>query len=1058
MLQTLPGADTGPDLMVRMRTSIAPCTVSVFTLREAELVWEMDTARARGAGGALPFRAALRGVVEVAGAEVELRGAVGDETWLYGRVSDLRFSALARELLPGVELPPEVPDFTLASLTLRVNPGSGEFRFTGSAAIHGGVSSLGLPSGTVRVEVELERGVEAEGARLRGSLSLTGEGPFTLVEGVSCEGFGLRFRLAQGESCSVEGTLAATVLGHPLALAASYHHAADARRLRLACATSASVAVAGAEFSFGGFALELARTRSADGAEWSTSWRVGGTGGVTLRSLFAPDDVWHLHGTLTLASGAAGTSLALDFHDSELPFTLSTGADPLRFVVTPRRLAVVRDREGWAFEAASGFAVRGLPDLVQRLLPERTEATLRIDGSGVTLTADRLLAPVPVPLPDIRGAGGETIPLGSLLFAVSDLRVKLGAEVSLSARLGLGLPPEINHLFGTQTGADGRMEPRVRVFETYDPADPVAGVALRLGIGIRDGSPFVEAAASALPFRGFAADADGYCTLELGEFGSARFRLPVFRFDPSSGSFQAEGEFAHRNLQLPLAPLRNLLSALGLGELARAIPRGIPLQRISLLDERGEIDGNALVALLETVLGAGAVAPEVGEAVRTLAGQFNHLPGRLRDYLSIEIPERLAFRLAVTADGGVQAHVSTSLERERYADGRRKQVPVKLLLPGMGPTGPTLQGVRLYGLNLGSLLGGQLFRLDVDVEVDQFELLPLAIAMGLDAAGVQALASADRLYRTLVVRDLVTLIVWQTQVPIPIPLFYEELGVRTCGLEGVEIGSRWRFPVPRLNLKEVLDTFGQLRRFVTEEDYLLDPEAMPKDMDLRWTIGENYLQLPSYLGGDVIGKKGGEVAVVSVARTIARVLNAVKDFAVADLVESIPIEHRVGETRLALGPMSLQAGWFLTSLAEYPRAVAASGEWSGRAEPLRRIVELTHLPGPGDPPEEVDAPGRDRGVVTFLAGRWEVGSVASFEVLAGLVVAKKRGFATGYRARGWINGLLDLELEGLVYVAPREGKVEIGGRSRMALFGHPVFAGAVRGDNHSFAIDGELDL
>lgn len=1051
------GVSPAAGLILRMQASVAPCALSVFTLREAALAWELDTAPARRAGAAFPFRAALRGVVDVAGAEVELRGVAGEETWLHGRVSDLRFSALLREFLPGVEIPPEVPDLTL-SLDLRVNPGSGAFRFAGSAVLQGGVPSLGLPAGTVRAEVEVERVVDERGARVRASLRVEGAGPFTLVEGVSCEGFGLRFRFAQGESCSVEGALAATVLGHRLALSAGYEHTAEVRRLRLASTGSATVTLAGAEFSFGGFALELARTRSADGGEGSTSWRVGGTGGVTLRSLFAPGDVWSLHGTLALASGAAGTSLALDFHDSSLPFTLPTGGEPLRFTVVPRRLAVVRDRDGWAFEAASGFAVSGLPDFVQRLLPERTEATLRVDGSGVTLTADRLLAPVPIPLPDIQGVDGETIPLGSLLFAVSDLRVKLGAELSLSAQLRVGLPPEIDHLFGTRTGADGRVEPRTRVFETYDPASPTAGVGVRLGIGLRDGSPFVEAAASGLPFRGFAPDADGSCTLELGEFGSARFRFPVFRFDPATGSFQAEGEFTHRNLQIPLAPLRSLLSVMGLGELAQRLPTGIPLRRISLLDERGEIDGGALVALLEEVLGAGAVTPEAGEAIRTLAGQFNHLPGRLRDYLSIEVPEHLAFRLAVTADGGVRVHVSTSLERERHAEGPRKQVPVRLLLPNMGPTGPVLQGVRLYGLSFGSLLGGQLFRLDVDAEVDQFELLPLAVAMGLDAAGVRALATADRLYRTLVVRDLVTLIVWQTQVPVPLPLFYEELGVRTCGLEGVEVGSRWRFPLPRLNLKEILDAFGELRRFVTEEEYLIDPEAMPRDMDLRWTIGENYLQLPPWLGGDVVGRKGGDVAVVSLAQSVARVLNAVKDFAVADLVEAVPIEHRVGEVRLALGPISLQAAWLVASLAEYPRAVAASGEWRARAEPIRRVVELTRLPAPGDPPVPTEGPEGDKGVVTFLAGRWEVGSVAAFEVVAGLVAARKRGFATGYRVGGRINGLLDLELEGLVYVAPREGKVEIGGRSHLALFGRRVFEGAVRGDNQSFALEGELDL
>ncbi|HET7462954.1 MAG TPA: hypothetical protein VFJ82_17005, partial [Longimicrobium sp.] len=345
---------TSPTLPVRvaMLATVAPPELPLLSLGPL-------TARLQlGAGSGAGLAGELRGTATLAGARMELRGVVGGgDPMLRGTLDGLRFSRLAAELLDGVELPPELPDFEVSGVEMELHPSTGAFRVRGTATLRAW-PALGVREGSVTASVDVER-TAATGAtrgRTRAAVSLAAEGPFTLAEGLACRRFAVRFALAQGESCAASGELEATVLEHPVTLSAEYAGTAAGRHLRLSAAGELTLsAVPGAELSLRGFALEAARETGEGGAAPSTTWSVGGSGTLTLRSLFRPDDTWRLGGDLTLRAGASGAALALVFGPgSALPVTLPLGPGrTLRLTLAPERLELRRDAAGWAFEAAS---------------------------------------------------------------------------------------------------------------------------------------------------------------------------------------------------------------------------------------------------------------------------------------------------------------------------------------------------------------------------------------------------------------------------------------------------------------------------------------------------------------------------------------------------------------------------------------------------------------------------------------------------------------------------------------------------------------------------------
>jgi hypothetical protein len=141
-----------------------------------------------------------------------------------------------------------------------------------------------------------------------------------------------------------------------------------------------------------------------------------------------------------------------------------------------------------------------------------------------------------------------------------------------------------------------------------------------------------------------------------------------------------------------------------------------------------------------------------------------------------------------------------------------------------------------------------LFLLQVDANLDQFDLPTLAASLALPDDDSLPLPSTRDLMRRLVLNDLFMIIVYQTVIPIPIPLFYDNIGIEYLGLEGVGLRAHAQFPMPSFNLSEVSRILSDLRRFFSDRNFLLDRTMPPRDFNLRFSLDGNYLRLPEYAG------------------------------------------------------------------------------------------------------------------------------------------------------------------------------------------------------------------
>lgn len=117
----------------------------------------------------------------------------------------------------------------------------------------------------------------------------------------------------------------------------------------------------------------------------------------------------------------------------------------------------------------------GLADALCSACPEQSTDLPRY---GTTLPAHRPSATARlIPLPAIEFKG-SSLRLGTMRFELRNIALQLGSKPSLGVTVAIGLPSELNKLFGTK--ADGTAS--VNVFRTYQPGlpDSLIGLSLKL--------------------------------------------------------------------------------------------------------------------------------------------------------------------------------------------------------------------------------------------------------------------------------------------------------------------------------------------------------------------------------------------------------------------------------------------------------------------------------------------------------------------------------------------------------------------------------------------------
>lgn len=700
-------------------------------------------------------------------------------------------------------------------------------------------------------------------------------------------------------------------------------------------------------------------------------------------------------------------------------------------------------KEGWKLQAALGLKLVNLPDPVSRIIPDDIEFRGQFEKGSLKIGLSRVIAPQRFKVPDIDLGVGK-LQLGEMLIDIRDLSFTVGATVGFEGTIAIGLPSRINHVFGTLPGD----KPRLSVFRAYDPTRQEASLTiLKMGLDPTTGL-FVKMINP--PFEGVVVMGEGW-NIDLGECGAVSLRVPELR--SNGAGFSASGEVSidpTRGLWLPLTPLRDLFRQAQLTDLANALPARVRLDEIKLF-QNGQFDLASLIGLRQDQL-----PPEVRVIVDSIADLSGKLPDKLKEFFNFKLI-KLGFSFSFDAAGNLRFDLQTD-----------PHAPLRLLLPGF----PVITAVEVRRFSFGPLLGGSLFRMDVDADMHSFDFLTILLSIVLpDSVMGKDLPARNRLQRTFHVHDLLMVIFYQTGIPIPLPVFYTKLGFTYVGIEGLETSLQLYFSAPKtgpdglpqFNIGEALKLLAAIRRYFTEPNYLLSQNPAPQQMNLVFRADAAYLQLPSYLGAQVLGKKSS-TEIANVYAITAGVLDTIKTGSIRYALQATPIQQRIGQIDLNLfGILTVNVGWVLATPKECEEnASVVERILTSNCDqplPMTRVRALMPSGSALALSSAPSAPADPDGLVAILRGGIDIGNTIKLDGLFLLKASGLSGFVTAIQLTGRIGNLFAADLRGVLKIskdAP-DGFL-LAGSSSLTFLGRRVLYGEFAVSNRQFLVAGELDL
>lgn len=919
---------------------------------------------------------AFTGDMAIGGATAVIGGELTDQLTLSGSLRRLDLRPFWSQVT-GEALPDEVPDILLDTLTVTTTPKTGAFSLLGSATIDWDGLTGGAPMKT-SVQFSFSRDAKA----IRAGLTLQGTGDVSIARGFDLKAFNLLFDYRGGAGWSLSGGATVSVLDKELALQAGYETAGASRKIKLQAIASPAVKLVEldgvGDYRFSQLDLMVER-RTVDGGKAQTFFdlRVGST--LTIAELGA------IGGFLCLgksADGAAGLVFKPAPGSADLSIHFPAG-EGVGVGVSLVEIGLVKESAaaGWAFAGTAYIGFTGLSSGLAAALPSRALARL-VAGKGVArLSLLNPTDPIEVTLPSVNGTK-----LGAAVLQLTDVGVAIRPELGLAVEAGVGIPAGLNELLG------GR-----EVFRVYQEGDVRSLTRTRFtiaGTGIAMqflSSPFAGANAVVV-------DGDSWFDVDFGQYGAIRLKLPTFIYDGVTQYFEAAGGFQiTRPLALPLTPLKALLEAGGLKSIADMFPDKVPVTRLSLVDKNNNLKVDDLIAFIKQ---AGGVPAEVTSALKKVGKLLNRFPDGFKSYFNIEVPGELQFKFGYSPAG----RVSLGLLAPRK--------PIRVLFPSVVQSYvpmPGLTGIELSKLTIGTLAAGSLFYSEIDAVIDQFDLPSLALSLLLPTDEDFPLPTSDQMQRRVILDNVFCIVPVSQGAPVPIPVFYDQIGFEYLGIEGLGLQTHLSFPRPALDGGAVADLVSTLQKFTTDAAYLLDPKRPPGGVDLAFTFRDEYLQAPEYLGGGILGTRGKDIR-VSLWKYVATLMNYFKRFSINDLVGAIPIEHRAGSAEYRFAFLKFDADWLLTTPAEFK---------GGAFERLKltagdRDDFLTVLPSVASSGGQ-QVKGGEEGLVTFLRGAADLGFVR-LDAAFGLAASGSMGFNTGFKLGGAIGQVLALELRGAVMV------------------------------------------
>ncbi|BAZ08367.1 LamG domain-containing protein [Calothrix sp. NIES-4071] len=922
--------------------------------------------------------------------EITLTLEAGMEVVWRTEVSRISLSGITQAFLNNASSPSEFPNVEFSNIAISITPATRAFSLNATSTTQWNFANS-RNALDVQVGVTVNRTVmEDSSSQIDANIQVAGISALTIVEEVVLSNFNLNF-LWSGSDWSLSGDVSAQLYEQMFALSASYAQKGDIRTLMLTAATSTRELVNLRNVgSLNLSHLEIFIERQAGE---TSSWQVSGSGSIRVNNVF------DLAGNLTLAQRDDGnTSLMFMPENSSVAVSLPPDRQ-MSVMLDFDGFTIVRRNADWMFTAMAGLAFQGWRPSVQQILPSRIEVQFEADSNSVRVSAGRAIAPFDFDIPDIVIDDNIRVQVGAARIEVTDLFIQLGSEVELGAKIGLGLPSQLNNIFGVRS--DGH--PNIEFFNTFNPADPENTVVeLQLSIGT-SGIIITPTTSLIRGIRIVEENGASYWYVDMEEFGEVKFQIPEFSYDTTNSSFTASGDFETvRPLSIPLTLFKNLI-ATGLEALSNRFPDALPLQELSILDDRNNFRVTELTALLQQFLNT-QLPEQAVEALQLISERFDRLPEQFRQYLNIQIPQSFSYNIAVTPEGSVRldAHVQEGDEPIRLL------YPTLAILPGLPVPILIMYGIELRGISYGVFSGGSLFLLQIDANIDQFDIITLAASLALPNDASLPFPSTRDLQGRLVLKNLFLVIIYETVIPIPIPLFYENLGIEYLGLEGLGLKAHAQFPMPSLNLSEVSQIISQFRRFFTDRNFLLDTSNPPQNFNLRFSLDGNYIRLPQYLGGAMLGpgENGPEINAYS---SVASLLNGVKTFSLNELIQAVPLQYRVGNTNTTFASLSSNMRWLISTPNEFRQpSVYRTFGFIG-ADQAERMLTLL-------PPTSQPSSRDEQGLVALLNGKWSVGQLATLDAAFALGASGSSGFNTSFRIAGNIQNFIDLEMFGRVAI------------------------------------------
>ena len=378
---------------------------------------------------------------------------------------------------------------------------------------------------------------------------------------------------------------------------------------------------------------------------------------------------------------------------------------------------------------------------------------------------------------------------------------------------------------------------------------------------------------------------------------------------------------------------------------------------------------------------------------------LNRFPDGFKQYLKLEVPEHLEFKFGFSPAGRISLGMLAPKK------------PVRVLFPSVVQSYvpmPGLTGIEVRKFSVGTLLSGSLFYGEVDALIDQFDLPSLAVSLMLPRDESFPLPTSNQLQRRIILDDVFCVIPVSQGLPVPLPIFYDELGFEYLGVEGLGLQAHVAFPKPNLDGAAAVAVFQAFSRFFNDRKALLDPSTPPGSVDLAFAFHDEFLQSPEYLGGGLLGTKGKTVKVGS-WKYIAALLNFGKTFSINDCIGSIPLDNRVGSAEYRFAFLKFNADWLLTTPAEFRKGAFQRLNLSESD----REDFMTVLPSVASTPTQGQK-GNEEGLVAFVRGEADL-AFMRMEAAFGLAASGAMGFNTGFKLGGAF-GVTELELSGAIMV------------------------------------------